>query len=186
MSCYLNECETTQCQLAYMIQPFERDNCLEVSLIILIVSERILSRCGTRCVPEPIIFLGGDKAAAYHTNQQHKFATVIFFPLQTVNGTFLLLLRFLFHLLHLQKRVAKLKLPGLMDAGLFIESFAVGIDRAWSAANLFCTLTGTQPAGKCFTYLKLFGAQLGIALQKSLIVCQIDFFFFPDAPNGGS
>ncbi len=59
MSYYLNECETMQCQLAYMIQPFERDNCLEVSLIILIVSERILSRCGTRCVPEPIIFLGG-------------------------------------------------------------------------------------------------------------------------------
>ena len=26
MSCYLNECETMQCQLAYMIQPFERDN----------------------------------------------------------------------------------------------------------------------------------------------------------------
>ena len=72
MSYYLNECETMQCQLVYMIQPFERDNCLEVSLIILIVSERILSRCGTRCVPKPIIFLGG-KAAAYHTNQQHKF-----------------------------------------------------------------------------------------------------------------
>ena len=55
MSYCLNECETMQCQLVYMIQPFERDNCLEVSLIILIVSERILSRCGTRCVPEPII-----------------------------------------------------------------------------------------------------------------------------------
>ena len=54
-------------------------------------------------------------------------------------GEFLLLLRFLFHLLHSQKRVAKLKLPCLMDASLFIESFAVGIDRAWSAANLFCT-----------------------------------------------
>ena len=44
-----------QCQLAYLIQTLERDNYLEVSLIILIVSERILSRCGTRCVPEPII-----------------------------------------------------------------------------------------------------------------------------------
>ena len=72
MSYCLNECETMQCQLVYMIQPFERDNCLEVSLIILIVSEQSLSRCGTRCVPESIIFLGG-KAAAYHTNQQHKF-----------------------------------------------------------------------------------------------------------------
>ena len=72
MSYYLNECETMQCQLVYMIQPFEREHCLEVSLIILIVSERILSRCGTRCVPKPIIFLGG-KAAAYHTNQLHKF-----------------------------------------------------------------------------------------------------------------
>lgn len=64
-----------------------------------------------------------------------------------------------------------------MDAGLFIEPFAVGIDGACSAADLFCTLTGTQPAGKCFTYLKLFDAQLGIALQKSLIVCQINFLF---------
>ena len=89
----------------------------------------------------------------------------------------MLLLRFLFHLLHLQKRVAKLKLPGLMDAGLFIESFTVGIDGACSAADLFCTLPGTQPTGECFTYLKLFGAQLGIALQKSFIVRQIDFFF---------
>ena len=26
MSYYLNECETMQCQLVYMIQPFERDN----------------------------------------------------------------------------------------------------------------------------------------------------------------
>ena len=89
----------------------------------------------------------------------------------------MLLLRFLFHLLHLQKRVAKLKLPGLMDAGLFIESFTVGIDGACSAADLFCTLTVIQPAGKCFTYLKLFGAQLSIALQKSFIVRQIDFLF---------
>ena len=97
----------------------------------------------------------------------------------------MLLLCFLFHLLHSQDRVAKLKLPCLMDAGLFIEPFAVGIDGACSAADLFCTLTGTQPAGKCFTYLKLFDAQLGIALQKSLIVCQINFLF-SDAPNGGS
>ena len=35
---------------------------------------------------------------------------------------------------------------------------------------LFCILAGAQAAGKGLANLKLFGAQLGIALQKSLIV----------------
>ena len=63
-----------------------------------------------------------------------------------------------------------------MDTGLFIESFAVGRDGAGGAARLLCVLTGRQATGKGLAHLKLFGTELGVALQKSLVVSRVDRF----------
>ena len=67
-------------------------------------------------------------------------------------------------LFHPHERNAELKLPSLVDAGLFINPLAVCIYGAGGTADLLRTLAGTQAADKSLAYFQLLGAQLGIAL----------------------
>ena len=63
-----------------------------------------------------------------------------------------------------------------MDVRLSVDPFAVCVYGAECVARLLGALAGAEPLGQGGAYLKLLGAQLGIALKEFLIVGRIEPF----------